>query len=617
MAAWGIMAGDFIKEFEENRIRPYDEVWAAIPPPTHAGWSSFASQRSVRAVAVGETSRHVWAATWGGVISWSQRDGDFYYQRYGSEHGLAGNAVSCLCLDGEERPWVGHDEGGLSYFEGGRWRVYEQGLDEPVRALCRAGKGVWVATRSAIYRIEGTTRTMSFVEGDRRETSHALTLLADGDSLLLGNAWGLCRVRGVVVTPVAPTQITHCTTLARDARGVVWVGTPTGVYTLAGEEVSETFQGVEGRVHALAAGRDGVWVATASGLSLIPKGESRVVPVPRSPASDGRGNAMHAVVRAVAAHPDESFLIAGTDDLLMRVTYAGGETFDHATPLIAHAHDELNNLCHGGVPQGDGRRVWVGTAGGLAGGGRDDQLTFQPERGDVWAMCLADGATGAGVRRRGFCALAWPRQLVLSGRPTPAVKGLPLAVAQGLDGFAYVLTSEGLWLLAANVISIGGRPPERASWLAQTADGDWWAGTACGVFRLLQGEWVLSGEQPGPGSAEVFHVAAAGDALWAATESGLWARRGAAWESHRAAEMAGGLHRRVDAVAVAGDGSLWLARADGVLRYDPKAKRIERLYTPANSGLVSSRINSLLEHEGFLWVFTEGGVSRLELAKEV
>jgi ligand-binding sensor domain-containing protein len=614
------MAGDFIKEFEENRIRPYDEVWASIPPPAHAGWSSFASQRSVRAVAVAEQSRHVWAATWGGVISWSQRDGDFYYQRYGSEHGLAGNAASCICLDTDERAWVGHDGGGLSYFEGGRWRVYEQGLDEPVRALCHSTEGVWVATRSAVYRIEGTNRSARLIESDRRETTHALTLLADDNGLLLGNAWGLCRVRSGGVMPVAAAQITHCTSLARDARGVVWVGTPSGVHTLAGEGVSEPFQGIEGRVHALAAGREGVWVATDSGLSLVTAGESpRVVSLPRSSASDGRSNAKHAVVRAVAAHPDESYLIAGTDDLLMRVTYAGGETLYEETPLNAHAQDELNNLCRGGVPQGDSRRVWVGTAGGLAGVGGDDQLTFMPERGDVWAMCLAGGATGAvGGRRREFCALAWPRQLVLSGRPTPTVKGLPLGVAEGLDGFAYVLTTEGLWLLAANVISVGGRPPERSNRLAQTSDGDWWAGTACGVYRLLQSEWVLSGEQPGPGSAEVFHVAAAGDALWAATDGGLWARRGGAWESHGAAEQAGGLRRRVHAVAAAGDGSgsLWLARADGVLRYDPNARRIERLYTPANSGLVSSRVNSLLEHEGFLWVFTEGGVSRLELAKE-
>ncbi|MGB8509872.1 MAG: hypothetical protein WCD76_15935, partial [Pyrinomonadaceae bacterium] len=85
-------------------------------------------------MAVSEKTQRVWAATWGGVISWNQRGGDFHYLRFDSEHGLAGGPASCVCLDGDERTWVGHDGGGLSILEGGGWRVCVSPPAEPVRA---------------------------------------------------------------------------------------------------------------------------------------------------------------------------------------------------------------------------------------------------------------------------------------------------------------------------------------------------------------------------------------------------------------------------------------------------------------------------------------------------
>jgi ligand-binding sensor domain-containing protein len=612
------MGGNFIKEFVETRVKPYNEVWAVTPPPTHAGWRTFASQRAVRAVAVAPRTRRLWAATWGGVVSWSQQSGDFSYSRYGSEHGLAGGSVSCLCLDASERPWAGHDEGGLSFFDGDRWHAYEHLRDEPVRTLCPApsGAGVCAATRSAVYYVENERQPAFILEGERRETSNLLALLDDGDGLLLGNAWGLWRLRGGSVTPVSPERITGCTSLARDSRGVVWAGTPSGVYALKGDDTAEPLAGADAYVRALAAGREGVWALTDSGLALVGEEGWRLVPAPPKTAPREQPAAALPSMHAIASHPEESYVIAGTDDLLTRVVNTGDENFHYETLLTPHAHDEINNLCYVGVPQGAGGSVWAGTAGGLAGIGRDEQVTLQPERGAVWRLCLTGDAPATGGRRA-YCAMAWPRRLIVSGRRAPVLEGAPLALAEGLDGFAHVLTSEGLWRVVPDVARLAAAPPERTGELAQTPDGDWWAGAAAGVFQLRDGEWLLSGEQPGPGSSEVFHVAAVGGALWAATAGGLWSRQGGTWELHGAAEQAGTQQRSVRVVAGAGAGdALWLARADGVVRYDPRDKRVLRLYTRANSGLVSSRVNSLLEVDGVLWVFTDCGVSRLLLEEE-
>ena len=101
---------------EQYYVTSYTEADVLEPDQIHADWENYVSQRSIRSIVVAPQSRHMWLATWGGVLSWNRKE-ELLYRRYSSEHGMAGNAVDCICLDHRERPWVGHDEGGLSYFD--------------------------------------------------------------------------------------------------------------------------------------------------------------------------------------------------------------------------------------------------------------------------------------------------------------------------------------------------------------------------------------------------------------------------------------------------------------------------------------------------------------------
>ena len=103
---------------EPSKIARFRESSHGLKPePVYPGWTNFVSQKSVRAIAMSTKSSCLWLATWGGVISWKWKDNQ-PYQRYSSEHGIAGNEVTCICLDECDRPWIGHSEGGLSYFDG-------------------------------------------------------------------------------------------------------------------------------------------------------------------------------------------------------------------------------------------------------------------------------------------------------------------------------------------------------------------------------------------------------------------------------------------------------------------------------------------------------------------
>src|SRR5947207_16028198 len=80
---------------DRSRIARFTEIAVQKPEPAHRGWENFVSQRSVRVIAVAPRSSALWLATWGGVLEWQRKDQDLC-RRHAAEHGLAGNAVSCL-----------------------------------------------------------------------------------------------------------------------------------------------------------------------------------------------------------------------------------------------------------------------------------------------------------------------------------------------------------------------------------------------------------------------------------------------------------------------------------------------------------------------------------------
>ncbi|HEX7999522.1 MAG TPA: hypothetical protein VF528_14140 [Pyrinomonadaceae bacterium] len=590
------------ENLERDHIAPYVDKQVLEPESIYPGWANLTSQRSVREIAIAPKSRQMWIATWGGVLSWRQREESTYY-RYASEQGLAGNTVSCICLDEAETPWAGHEEGGLSYFDGQRWQVYAHLQAESIRVVCNAGTagGIWAATAGAVYHITDYESAPLPVAVNEEGAANALALLADGDALLLGNGCGLFRLRhGEQPVRLSAETIHSCVALSRDAQGKIWLGTPGAVYLLEdGEQASPAlYDGSAGRVLRIAAGQAKAWVLTDSAICRVTEDGWQPVPfdVNQQPPV------------AIAASLSDNYLWVGTDRILSGLYYDDGaqHRWDHDL-LPLHAEDKLSNLCRCISASGNNGPTWIGTAGGLVACETAENWTIDADAGDVRALCVSRLGPHA-EQRETLWMLAWPKGISpLHASDQPA--GIPVTLAAGQDGYAYALTSSGLYRLGCPAMLITDDVPVSAHCLAQTPDGVWWVGTTGGIYQFGIGGWRLANERPGPMLEEVRTIAVINASLWVVTEAGLWLRRGGRWESHTLQ-----INGHVRALARAGDaGKLWVAHDDGVLLYNPATRVVDKEYTPARNGLASRRVTAMIESRGILWIATQAGISILKL----
>jgi ligand-binding sensor domain-containing protein len=590
------------------------------PTAVLVGWTNFVSQRCVRAIAISPRSAKMWLATWGGVLSWNRKE-EQLYRRYSSEHGLGGNAVACVCVDSAERPWVGHVEGALAYFEGDSWHICDHLQTDLIRVVCPSsdGDGIWAATKETVYRVPGPhERPIAVALEGHDGAVEALDLLDDVSGVLVGNDWGLFRCEfGADPTPVFPEKITSCTCLARDADGRVWVGTPTAVFMIKGAELFGPFAPGEsdspGRVLALAAGKERVWVRTTTGLGQILNDQWYHVPMP------SRDEAEPFSIGAIAVSSDDKYLWVGTDRLLASVwSEKPPERHWYLDLLASHSDDELNNVGCCAVAENNARFVRIGTAGGLV-EFRDDEewkLDAIDRHVHVRGLCHCNIGSEQEPREETWM-LAWPGGVrTVSGgtgqRSVQQPPGFPMALAVGQDQHAYVVTGRGICRLGdGEAVGVLVAPPAPVRCAAQTPDGVWWLGTTRGVYRWLADRWSFASEPSGPLQAEIHALAVISGTLWAASGDGLWARQADAWQLHEKPLTA---DRRVVALAPTEDRkALWLASADGVVRFDPEANVVGRLLSPLNSGLASRRITALVETGRRLWIATQAGISRLTL----
>ncbi|MHC5722349.1 MAG: hypothetical protein ACYTX0_62645, partial [Nostoc sp.] len=82
-------------------------------------WSNLASQRHVRSLAFDPTHGDLWLATGGGILHWKLELNRFV--RYASEHGLPGNSVLAVTVDGMGQVWAAHEQFGIYYLKNDTW----------------------------------------------------------------------------------------------------------------------------------------------------------------------------------------------------------------------------------------------------------------------------------------------------------------------------------------------------------------------------------------------------------------------------------------------------------------------------------------------------------------
>ena len=276
---------------------PQQEIVSAKYPD----WTNWASQGHVRGLAMDSRRGELWLATGGGVLRWRTELDRF--TRYGSEHGLPGNAVKAVTVGGTGQVWAVHDRGGLSYLDGETWCPYQPLWEASISCLHVAPNGqLWLGSEGTIYALHSPSeapmqeipfagippRALAVTDGGElwlcnaegvykhqehdwvRYTSQPdiLTLACQGQNLWLGTVEGLLRVDLSTgeLAPAGTWPRSEISALAPAAQGVwaaceryVGLATETGWMPIKGKACD--------RITSLApAGDGGVWMGTHSGL---------------------------------------------------------------------------------------------------------------------------------------------------------------------------------------------------------------------------------------------------------------------------------------------------------------------------------------------------------------
>jgi hypothetical protein len=131
-------------------IEPRHERTQAI---AHPAWFNLASQRHVRDLAIDPIKGDLWLATGGGALRW--RSGFDSFTRYSSEHGLHGNSIRAVGVDGSGQVWVAHEDCGISYLDGDTWCRYPALEESTVSCFSRDVNGhLWVGVVNGICAID-------------------------------------------------------------------------------------------------------------------------------------------------------------------------------------------------------------------------------------------------------------------------------------------------------------------------------------------------------------------------------------------------------------------------------------------------------------------------------
>lgn len=582
-------------------IAIYPERGVLEPQPAFERWTTFVSHRAVRAIAVAPASGVVWIATWGGVLAWNRTD-EYVYRRYSSEHGLAGTP-SCIAVASDDRPWVGHVEGGLSWFDSMRWYPYEHLRNEPILAIAAARDGgVWVATADAVALVEPGKPPVTIVRGDAA-LSNITTLLGDGDGVLAGSPSGLYRVaERVATTRVCAEMVAECTALARTPQGTLVIGTPAGVVvgdTLVAPNDSDA------SVVSVAPSRTGIWVLTRGELACIEHGVWRRLGPPPEGIATPR---VLAVTR-----PTDDYVWIGTDNLMAGARPTGDTPWDAAV-LPNHVEDALSSLGRCAVPDDEGR-VWIGTSGGLFVGEPDGTWAFDAELGDVRSAIFARRK----YRDDAVWVLGWPTgvtRITMPGRVQEPIRlppGLPRALVKDTGALPFVWIGDALWRLEGErpEIEAVGVPAHTRFIIPAPPDG-WFAGTDRGLFHYsrVDRQWTL---EPAFGISAITSLAHIAVWSFAGTNGAFWMLDSRGWRKlplrHNGEEwtepvtaLASLLRRQHD--------SIWVACGGRVARCSIEEGTVLEVYDRFDSGICGDTITAIVEKTGILWIVSRAGIAR-------
>ena len=556
-----------------------------------------------------DSAGRVWCGGEGSGLNRLEPDGEHFHRwRHvpNDQKTLGNDDVWALAEDEGGAIWVGTYIGGLNRLEpDGSFTHVDHDAENPdslrsstIVSLHANGGRLWIGTDAGLDVRESDGRIVHVdlpPLAERKGPSHVWAFVPEKDGgMLVGTRKGLFRVgadlkyAGEIAPSTPPLTIVS---LARGAPDELWIGTLAGLVRYDGEHV-QRYAGEEAvpgslpevRIHdVMRDAEGGQWFALeGAGVAHLPPhwrdfASFRHVPGETASLSFPR-------VRAIALDNDGAAFVATGNGALDRIDPVTGriERLLRGTPGSTAYLTAV-------LPERRGR-IWLGDRNGLElhafDGGASIELPVDLTRTDALPppgyvtdlVRAADGNVWA-VSLGGGVSLLAPEPPRVLRRYTPSDKTLGdadiTALALDASGTPWLATASGVERLDEEqgvFVPIAGIPHERIHAIAFAADGELW------LHRL--------------GALERYHV------------DGVTALRSMRFESgDRWPAMI------ASALAIAGDGSVWVTSTRGLWRVDPKARSIRRFDT--SDGMPSSEFRAgalARSSDGTLYAGTEDGV---------
>jgi ligand-binding sensor domain-containing protein len=584
----------------------------------HLEWSNLASQRHIRDLAIDPVQGDLWLATGGGVLHWQLEKNCF--TRYASEHGLPGNSVVAVAVDGLGQVWAANEQFGLSYLKNDIWRPYRILGEIKVSCLTLdSTRRLWVGTASGIYAINSPDRKPAIELPPAGHPPRAIAIANEND-IWLCNAQGVYHYQDSRWVRSSDSVQPDILTLARQGENL-WLGTFRGLVQidLTTGKPHLIDNRPQGEVTALAPTSQGVWASCGGRVGLAteagwkPLGEKR----------------LNTPITSLAAASDDEVWI-GTHDGLLRGGTEGIRLHLTDTPpdVIGLPSGDrspatFSNLVQALSVQQLAERsiLWIGTARGLfrldlftENWRRYGRLGMQdiraiatsPDQETVWVASWSSSLHG----------LKQQTELETTSKISEPILALTAGTFQcwavGLDGFYQYKDSAWVQIISAKELPMRG-------WLqavAQAVTDHVWLGTSAGLLVYKPDTGQLTTVSGALGSADVRVLLAIptneSELLWVGTTQGLYVGKSDNWESVTDIE-----NRTITALAWDGNASsLWVGTDSGLFRLvsQDDGWKIANEFNVHNSGLGANRVNAIAISTGDsgetnLWVGTPCGLS--------
>jgi len=560
--------------------------------------------------------------------------------RWGSERGFPGGAVSSIAQTTDGYLWIGTQKG-LIRFDGLNFHLFEQAIPSslpigPVQQLIADGDGnLWILLQS--------TRILRYrdgkVEPGREEAEFGITSVLkrrDGAVLLSSLALGTLTYRAgqyeMASSPARPENSTQATTgtaddlssrlswatgvathrfaepnsavlsMAETTDGKVWLGTQDkGLFYVSQGKVFDAGKGLpRSKINCLLAlENQGLWLGTDRGMVRWNGAEVTSVGIPASL----RRTQVLSMIR-----DHDSNVWVGTSDGLIRMNDEGGPVEVRTDPAVTALFEDREGNLWIGSSRGlerlrDSAFVTYSEAAGLP-SGSNGPVYVDPE-GRTWFAPLEGG-------------LHW-----IKGADSGSVAeaGLPRDVVYSISGGEGELwigrQRGGLTLLRYKHGSLTAKTYTQTDGLAQNSvysvhqsrDGTVWAGTlTAGVSAFKNGRFTTYTTANGLSSNAVTSMAESPDgSMWFGTPNGLNVLSKGQW--HVFTVRDGLASADVNCVLTGSTGVLWIGTAAGIAflasdRVQIPRETPESLHEPI-FGIAEDR-------SGWLWIATSSHVLRVK-----